>query len=91
MRWIWGWGVVLVVLACGGEGDIGEPCDERGKTDGECKSGAVCGTDTGGALRCLKICAEQANCLADQECNGVEGTNLKACRIKSSTTNPDGG
>ncbi len=80
----------MLMLACSGEHDLGEQCEESGKTDGECESGGVCSPDTAGALRCLKICVEQTDCPADQECNGVEGSSLKACRLKT-TTNPDGG
>lgn len=73
----------VAFFACGGEGKVGEECGEGGKTEGECESGGVCGTQTGGALVCLKLCVEQTDCSAEQECNGVEGTNLKGCRTKS--------
>ena len=80
--------VIALLFGCGAN-DIGEPCKELGKTDGECESGGVCGKDTSGALRCLKICAQQTDCPATQECNGVEGSSLKACRDKLATG--DGG
>ncbi len=91
MRWTWGWGVALLIFACSGEHDIGEQCEHSGQTDGECESGGVCGVDTAGVLRCQKICVEQTDCPADQECNGIDGTNLKGCRPKTTTTLPDGG
>jgi hypothetical protein len=76
----------LTVDGCSSEKKLGESCEETGKTDGECESGTICGTQTSGALQCLKVCAAQADCPADQECNGVEGSSTKGCRVKSATT-----
>lgn len=80
-------GVVNIALilcsACGSEGKIGEECEESGQTEDECESGAVCGTNTGGTLVCLKVCTEQADCAGEEECNGVEGSSVKGCRLKS--------
>ena len=56
MRWGNAIGAFALFLACGAN-NIGEPCKELGKTDGECVSGGVCGKNTSGALQCLKICA----------------------------------
>ena len=71
-----------LAVACG-DGELGESCDTAGKTDGECEDGLVCGKDTSGALLCLKTCADSTACSSDRECNGVEGTNIKACRLKT--------
>jgi hypothetical protein len=76
--------VALMVAACGsssGTTKIGEACSNAGKTD-ECVDGAVCTKDMSSATKCLKICTGQADCAAVEECNGVEGSSLKACRIK---------
>ncbi len=88
--------VALVVAACGTTARaIGEPCVVEGVTAGECESGAICGKDPDDVLACLKICdygntadagktdaSAAPSCSADQECNGVSGTTIKACRDK---------
>ncbi|KYF85871.1 hypothetical protein BE18_01775, partial [Sorangium cellulosum] len=84
MRTTWiGMGLVvsaLLVWGCGGEAALGEACEDEG-ADGECEDGAVCGKpDDSAALECLKVCVEQADCPADQECNGISGSSLKGCR-----------
>jgi hypothetical protein len=73
-------------VACSSESKIGEECDEQGKTDDECESGGVCGKSSAGTVICLKICSDQTQCGADEDCNGVEGTNLKGCRRKATST-----
>ena len=85
--------IVLAVAACSSEKKLGEACEESGKTEGECESGGVCGKQTSGSLQCLKTCSAQTDCPAEQECNGVEGSSVKGCRLKSgtTTTDPDGG
>jgi len=73
---------MLVLVACGGEGEIGEACGVEG-ADGECVDGAVCGQtkgDDGEVLQCLVVCEAQEDCSADEDCNGVSGTNIKGCR-----------
>ncbi len=72
----------LNLAACGGA-EVGEECDTSGNTD-ECVENAVCGDsgDGTGVLKCLKVCADQADCAADEECNGVSGGSLKGCRSK---------
>ena len=68
--------------ACGGEAALGEECGEEG-ADGECEGGAVCGKpDDSDALECLKVCNDQDDCPADQECNGISGSDVKGCRPK---------
>lgn len=78
------------VAACSSEGKVGESCEESGKTDGECESGAVCGKDTDDSQICLQICSVQADCGGDKDCNGVEGSSLKACRLKEKTLGAGG-
>ncbi|WP_437947449.1 hypothetical protein WME98_42855 [Sorangium sp. So ce296] len=86
MRTTWiGMGLVvgaLLVWGCGGGAALGEACEDEG-ADGECEDGAVCGKpDDSAALECLKVCVEQADCPADQECNGISGSDIKGCRPK---------
>lgn len=69
------------VMGCSGAAALGEECDEEG-ADGECEDGAVCAKDTSDTPMCLKQCTEQSDCAADEECNGVTGSSLKACRMK---------
>jgi hypothetical protein len=75
-------GLFSLLLACSSEAKLGEECDESGMTEDVCESGGVCGKNTGSALVCLKQCTEQANCAANEECNGVEGSSIKGCRSK---------
>ncbi len=75
------------MAACSGEGAVGEECEEEGKVDGECEDNAICGKRSdNGALTCLKQCTEQAQCAATEDCNGVSGSNIKACNPKAGTT-----
>ena len=78
----------LVAVGCSGKSKLGEACDAPGKTEGECESGGICGKDTNGAVMCLKICKEQTDCSAAEECNGVDGSNVKGCRQKSASPTP---
>ncbi len=56
-------------------------CTTSGSTD-ECPDNAVCDTISGAAVSCVKICKTGDDCRADQDCNGVSGTNIKACKPK---------
>ena len=76
---------VAFVFACSGESKLGEECDELGKTEDVCESGGVCGKQTGGAVICLKQCADDSSCASTEACNGVEGTNIKGCRLKDTS------
>ncbi len=71
------------LTACGGEGALGDACGESG-AEGECEDGAVCAkeSDASDELVCLKVCTDQDDCDGDEECNGVDGTNVKGCRLK---------
>jgi hypothetical protein len=79
-------GLVLICLgallpACAS--DLGEACETRGSED-ECVDGAVCevkGTDDTAPV-CLKVCKDAAECASSEDCNGVSGTNIKACTPK---------
>ena len=73
---------LVMLSSCSSEGKVGESCDESGKADGECVSGGVCGKNSAGALLCLKVCTDQAQCASTEDCNGVDGSNVKGCRPK---------
>jgi hypothetical protein len=73
--------LTVIVAGCSGGNKIGESCTKQGDTN-ECVNDAVCAKDTANILKCLKICTSQADCQATESCNGVEGSSLKACRIK---------
>lgn len=57
------------------------PCTTSGSTD-ECPDGSVCDTVEGTALTCVKVCSTADDCRADLDCNGVSGSNIKACKPK---------
>lgn len=72
----------LLALAMGcGASDIGEECDTSGSTD-DCVDNAIC-TAFGGANICYKLCKEQTECSAEEDCNGISGSNLKSCQPKT--------
>ena len=76
--------VVALFTACSGESGLGGSCDVSGKTSGECESGGICGkpADNATAFQCLKVCGKDDDCPSDRSCNGVDGSNLKGCRLK---------
>lgn len=74
----------LLTAACGGEGEVGESCDTSGSED-ECVEGAICDSGDGDAAVCLALCDVQEDCAADEDCNGVSGSSLKACHPKDDT------
>jgi hypothetical protein len=81
---------VVTLGACSGESKIGEACDEPGRTEDVCESGGICAKDSIGNLMCQRICTDHTQCAADEDCNGVEGSNLKGCRPKSGTGSSGG-
>jgi len=68
--------------ACSGA-EVGEACDTEGAED-ECVDGAICGkpSDSAASPQCLVVCKDDNDCDATESCNGVTGSNVKACRIK---------
>lgn len=76
-RWFVGILLGALVAGCGGA-DIGEACDDTGSTD-ECVDGAICDTVEGERAECLAICDDDVDCDAGFSCNGVSGSNIKAC------------
>ena len=54
-------------------------CTTTGST-AECPDESVCDTVSGIGNTCVKICKAQADCRSDLGCNGVSGSNLKACK-----------
>jgi len=56
-------------------------CTTAGTTAG-CPEASICDQVSGGALSCVKICQVKTDCRADLDCNGVTGSNIKACKPK---------
>ncbi len=75
---------IVLALACGGAAEIGEACTERGSGE-ECVDGAVCDSVEGKGVVCLKLCDDDADCDADESCNGISGASGKACHPKTDT------
>ena len=73
--------LLCVLVACSSGKKIGDACSNVGKTD-ECTSGAVCSQQDKGGAVCLPICSQQTDCPSGDECDGVDNSNLKACRPK---------
>jgi len=69
---------VVFASGCGGTGGVGEACDTPGATDDECEDGSICDSTDGDTV-CLQICEDQADCGEGEACNGVSGSNIKAC------------
>ena len=64
---------------------IGGYCTKACTTSGsttQCPEGAVCDAISGTAISCVKICKVSTDCRADQDCNGISGSNIKACKPK---------
>lgn len=76
-------------FACGGAGKIGDPCTTEGDTS-ECESGAVCAKNESTVIQCLTICTDKIQCASTEDCNGVTGSSLKACRPKDATSGAGG-
>ncbi len=69
---------VSAIAACGSN-DIGDSCDKEGSTD-DCVDNAVCQKNKAGAIVCAKLCTDKNQCSSNLDCEGVSGSNLKACR-----------
>lgn len=57
-------------------------CTTSGSTDG-CPEESICDAISGSALTCVKICKTADDCRSDLDCNGVSGSNIKACKPKA--------
>jgi hypothetical protein len=74
--------LLSLVVACSSS-ELGESCEDEGRVGGDCKSGLMCArakADDVSELVCLKPCAAQTDCAADEVCSGDRGRNLTACR-----------
>jgi hypothetical protein len=73
--------MLIVVVGCSddGSGGSGAACSTPGSTS-ECFSGAICTNLAGDGNQCLQMCVSQADCPANQNCNGIANTNLKSCQ-----------
>jgi hypothetical protein len=57
----------------------------------ECPADSICDSLSGGAGNgCEQICTKQSDCRDGLECDGVSGSNVKACKAKSPGV-PDAG
>lgn len=56
-------------------------CTTSGSTE-ECPENSVCDSVSGAAITCVKICKTSDDCRSDLDCNGVSGSNIKACKPK---------
>ncbi len=67
-------------VACGSHpgGSVGDPCDSAGSS-AECLSDEICDDIYDGGRYCLFICSDHVDCAGGERCNGVTGSDLKAC------------
>jgi hypothetical protein len=68
-------------FTCRAEAAIGEACSYEGH-QAQCVPNAICGKDVDGGIECLQICDDASDCPNNWDCNGVEGSSLKGCRLK---------
>ncbi|MBA3461704.1 MAG: hypothetical protein H0T46_17200 [Deltaproteobacteria bacterium] len=54
-------------------------CTMRGQ-QAECPDEAVCDAIGNVTNVCVRICEDSTDCRTDQNCNGVTGTSIKACK-----------
>jgi hypothetical protein len=71
---------IAALVGCGEEGFVGASCETAGSTE-QCGDGLVCDQIDNETL-CLALCDKQEDCGADEDCNGVSKSNLKACHPK---------
>ena len=58
-----------------------QACTMPGST-ADCPEDSVCDAVSGAAMSCVRICSTKADCRADLDCNGITGSNIKACKPK---------
>ena len=46
----------------------------------ECPDDAVCDAIGNVTNVCVRVCTDSSDCRSDQNCNGVTGTSIKACK-----------
>jgi hypothetical protein len=56
-------------------------CTTTGTTAG-CPEGSICDSVTGAGTTCVRVCKTSSDCRAGIDCNGVSGSNVKACKPK---------
>jgi hypothetical protein len=49
----------------------------------ECPDGSICDAVIGTQMSCVKVCSKGEDCRPDQDCNGITGSNIKACKPKT--------
>jgi len=76
--------ILAVTIGCGG-GDGGSSggssggCSTPGSTS-QCSTGTICTNISGDGNQCRQLCTSQADCPANQNCNGIANTTLKSCQ-----------
>ena len=72
----------VAAAACSSDGAlVGEACTTPGSQT-ECVEGAICDSvDT--TVVCLEVCDDDTDCAANEACNGVSSSNIKACHPKT--------
>ncbi len=58
-------------------GFCGRGCTQEGSVV-DCPGDTICAKQ-GTRLSCSPLCESKSDCRENQECNGISGTNLKAC------------
>lgn len=61
-------------------GFCAQSCTQEG-VQGGCPEDTVCATQLG-SLLCSPVCEEQDDCRESYACNGVSGSDVKACQVK---------
>ncbi len=56
-------------------------CTTTGTTSG-CPEGSICDSVTGAGTTCVRVCKTSSDCRSGIDCNGVSGSNVKACKPK---------
>lgn len=71
-------------LVCRGDfpgGLCTKGCTAEGDTE-SCDGNSICSAQFR-ALLCVPRCKEQSDCREGYQCNGISGSNIKACQVKT--------
>jgi hypothetical protein len=67
---------------CSSAAAVGEECSTPGAED-ECDEKGICDKKEDGTIACLKRCTDQDDCGTEESCNGITGSEIKACHPKA--------